>query len=560
MRAIRIGVGIFAAALAMYAQNGTVQNAALFQGSEGIFSNPFPIVGTSGTVSAFLAAEVFGFSPNIISPRMLAVLGYTPPAVDDSLVSLNPTPQPVNATLYLRPSGSSTLIPVTVENAVAGAITFVVPAGVPAGGAELLYQINDGPTQWTTVNVVQSSFAFFTNGPGSVPAEKAIASSGSSSSVGLTTPVQSGQTLVLRGSGLGYGTSVSATVGGVAATVLYAGASGTQPAGYDEIWLQVPSGVADGCYVPVVVTYNQNTVATTVSKTSDGTPCKHPWELSVSDMRNLDGGGYLAFAELDLSSDLSVVTANAGSRDESAYMNISEMNAGGLAGYFPPQAGTNGCSVAQPIGSLAYSFLVPVAGIIYSSGPTAPTPPDPGMPVTLQSPTTTIVLSNPYGEYYPQTPLPWVDGPLSNLPTPAIAGGNWTWQSPGSADLAASSFHFMLPAPVQLNGGVPVSMNHTQDQTIAWNGAAFDAGATVNISLEGSGPLVSCVAPASAGTITIPAAMLAGVSPNTIGTLTIDLNEAASFLPHAQLQLTNGNTLLTIVSFSSEDSRPVFFQ
>jgi hypothetical protein len=37
-------------------------------------------------------------------------------------------------------------------------------------------------------------------------------------------------------------------------------------------------------------------------------------------------------------------------------------------------------------------------------------------------------------------------------------------------------------------------------------------------------------------------------------------NECGSFLPRAQFQLKNGSTLLMLFSFSSNDSRPVFFQ
>ncbi len=558
MRTMRIGAlgtVLFGAAFAMSAQTGTVQNAAIYQSesSEGIIFNPFFAV-TVFPYASVGELSLFGYSPNIISPRMLAVLSY--PVSGGGLVGA-PAPPPVNATLFLRPAGSSSLIPIMVTNAVAGAITFVVPAGVPLGGAELLYQIDDGPTQWTTVDVVQSSFAFFANGP-STTAPRAIGSNGSSTNVGLTTPVQPGQTLVLTGSGLGYGTAVTATIGGAAATVVYSGPSGTQSAGHDEIWLQVPAGVADGCYVPVTVMYNETPVSITVSETSDGMPCKHPWGLSVSDMKNLDAGGYLAFGEIDLSTDLSVVTVNAGSRDESAYMNVSEMNAAGLAGYFPPPAVVNGCSGPQPVANAVFPAYIALDGIVYSNAPTPPTPPVLGASVTLQSPTTTIAFTNPYGEYEPQTPLLSVDGPLSDLPTPAIAGGKWTWQSPGSADLAASSFGFTLPPPIQLNGGVPVLFNRTQNQTLSWNGSAFDSGATVYVSLSGSATPVSCTVAANAGSVTIPASLLASFA--DIGTLTISLNEASSFLPHALLQLTNGNTLLTIVSFSSEDARPVFFQ
>jgi hypothetical protein len=146
------------------------------------------------------------------------------------------------------------------------------------------------------------------------------------------------------------------------------------------------------------------------------------------------------------------------------------------------------------------------------------------------------------------------------LPTPVVAGGKWTFQSSGGTDLPASSFGFTLPAPIQLAGGAPIFVSRSQDQTITWNGSAFDAGASVNLFLSGSTSTVTCTAPANAGTVTIPASLLSSYAANTIGTLNINLNESGFFLPHAQFQLKDGSTLLMIVSFSSYDSRPVFFQ
>jgi uncharacterized protein (TIGR03437 family) len=463
----------------------------------------------------------------------------------------------VTAVLYIRPVGSSTLIPVNVSNAVQGAVTFVVPSYVPLGGAELLYQINNGPTEWTTLNVVQSSFAFFRTGTGGPAIAQAFSSAGASSSVGLATPIQPGQTLLLTGSGLGYGTSVTATIGGVSAPVIYAGPSGTAPAGNDQIQLQVPQGATPGCYVPVAVTLNAITQTTTISETADGSPCQHPWQLSVNDMKTLDSGGYLIDAPINLETDLSVVTAAAGSRNESASMYLSTISGAQLAGYFQPSPVASGCiSLTAVNGIFAAAELI--AGNI-ASAPSPPPIPDIGSSVTLQSPTAAIQLTSFDGYFTAQNPPPPVDGPLSNLPIPAIAGGKWTFQSSGGADLPASSFGFTLPAPVQLAGGVPVLMNHTQDQTISWNGAAFDAGATAGISLQGSGA-ISCTVPASAGAVTIPAALLSAFNANTIGTLTISISEAGAYLPHAQFQTREGNTLLLFFPFSSSDSRPVFFQ
>jgi uncharacterized protein (TIGR03437 family) len=547
MRLNRITGLIFALATVVTAQQASVENAALYQAAAIFYGIPNAAVYINPYALGYT-----GFSANIISPRMLAVLSYS--ALPISTNGSTPVYPPVSATLSIRPVDSDTAIPVTVTNAVAGAITFVVPAGVPVGGAELLYQIAGQPTQWTTVNVVQSSFAFFTMASGGPAIAQTVASNGSLTNVGLTTPAQPGQTLVLTGSGLGYGSTVSATIGGVAAQVNYAGAHPTQ-AGYDEILLQIPSAIADGCYVPVTVTYNQTTVTTTVSKTSDGSPCKHPWQLSVNDMKTLDSGGSLTDGVISLSTQLSVVTSNAGSRNESASMNLGQINAGGIAAYFAPAPAGLGCTAPR---------LGGVTGVVFANiefpSPNPPVP-DIGTSVTLQTPTTAITLTGVADTSYYSTSLPPpTDGPLSDLPTPIVAGGKWTFQSSGGADLPASSFGFNLPAPIQLAGGAPISVQRSQDQTITWNGAAFDAGATVNLYLSGSTATVTCTAPAHAGTVTIPSSLLSGIAANTIGTLTINLGESGFYLPHAQFQLKDGSTLLMVVSFSSNDSRPVFFQ
>lgn len=561
MRLTRLAGLMLTAAAAAWAQNGVVQNAASYNS---IGFNILPIFAlTSQFTSAEFLVGLTGLltpSPNIVSPRMLAVLSYAPApsiAIPDPFAPNPTSPKPVNATLFIRPSGTTTDIPVSVENAVAGTVTFVVPAGVPLGGAELLYQIDNGPTQWTPVNVVQSSFAFFRNGLSGQATAQAISPQGFASNVGLASPIQPGQTLLLAGSGLGYGSTVTATIGGVTAPVIYAGASGTQSAGHDEIRIQVPAGVADGCYVPMALTYNKNIVTTTIPVTSNGFACRHPWQLSLNDMKTLDSGGSLATGEITLNSQLSVVTATAGSRNETAYMQVSETDAATLAGYFNPPLFTTGCQVVNS--NPAFLAVSAAFAVLGSPGPN---PPDIGSPIALTSPTTAISLlnSSPGFGYYDTSALPApVDGPLTNLPPPAIAGGKWTLQSAGGKDIGAVIFNFALPSPIQLTGGVPVMVDHTQDRTISWNGAGFDAGATVFINLSGNS-LVTCIAPASAGTITIPAALLSGFNPNTIGTLTINLSEAGAYLPHAEFQLNNHNSLLMFVSFSSSDSRPVFFQ
>jgi uncharacterized protein (TIGR03437 family) len=543
---------MFAIATFVSAQVGTVQNAALYQPP--IFPNLEGIL--NGILISGLQYGVLSISTNTIAPRMLAVLSYPAPEVISNF-GPSPVAAPVNATLFLRPVGSSTAAQLIVTNAVVGAITFVVPSGFPIGDAELLYQIDGQPTQWTNVNVVQSSFEFFRIASGGPAIAQTVGAQDAVGNVGLSTPAQPAQTLLLTGSGLGYGATVSATIGGVAAPVIYAGALPAQ-VGKDEVLLQFPSGIPDGCYVPVTFTYNQTTVITTISKTSDGSPCKHPWQLSVTDMKTLDNGGSLTDGVINLSTQLSAVTSTIASRNESASMSLGQINAGVIAAYFTPAPAASGpaCTELTPnIGLSQPAFLNGIFSVIL------PAPPDIGASVTLQSPTTPISLTGTNGavDYYSASLPPPADGSLTNLPA-SISGGQWTWQSSGGKDLAASSFGFALPAPIQLNGGAPISLRRDQDQTITWNGSAFDAGAAVHVNLSGTGGLITCTVPAGRGSVTIPASLLSAYTANTIGTLTAALNESGFSLPHAQFQLQNGTTLLMIVSFSSSDSRPVTFQ
>jgi hypothetical protein len=100
-----------------------------------------------------------------------------------------------------------------------------------------------------------------------------------------------------------------------------------------------------------------------------------------------------------------------------------------------------------------------------------------------------------------------------------------------------------------------------QDQSFTWSGAGFDPAAVITLNIAGrtSAP-VTCTALARSGAVTIPVSLLASYSPNSIGTLTATVSNSGASMPATNLQLKNGSTMLVIVSQSSSDSRPVFFQ
>ncbi len=255
---------------------------------------------------------------NVLAPEMLAT-------IEDYTYS---SPQAVLSHVSIRPAGSTQAIPATVTTGT----TFLVPAGIPTGTAELIWEFQREPYESTLVTLSAHNFELSRSGPGG---------SAMVASVGLATPARPGQTIGLTGTGLGYGTQVSATIGGMAATVVYAG-RGT-PAGMDSIQLQIPAGVADGCYVPLVLNIGVTVVQSSISVTSTGAPCKHPLNLSLGDLQNLDSGGSLNVATVQVTSALNAALSAAVHRQESAYTDISSESAAQLAGYFTPGLAT-GCS------------------------------------------------------------------------------------------------------------------------------------------------------------------------------------------------------------------------
>jgi len=535
------------------AQQATVQNAATFQSGGGAASVFF-----NGTIAfaSFLLGPALS-TPNVIAPRMLAVLTY-PTTISAVISTTPPTAVPVNAQVWIRPSGSSAPITASVVNAVPGQVTFVVPAGIPVGGGELLYQINGQSTQWTTVQVVASSFELFRISSGGPAIAQVLNANGSTTDVGLAAPVQPGQTLLLTGSGLGYGASVSATIGGAKAPVTYAGPDATQ-AGHDRVLIQVPASVPDGCYVPLTFTINQTAITTTISKTADGSLCKHPWQLSAAELKTLDNGGFLANATLSASTQLSAATPATVSRAESASLDVGSVNAGTIASYFNPVPSLSACSAQSS--SAGVTVAVRLGG--FAGGPVITQPPPPldiGRNIDLQNLTTDLKFSGSNNFFTALLP-PSLDGTLDNLPGTAFTGGKSVLQILGGADLAASSFAFNMPSPILLNASAPIILRRNQDQTIAWNGSAFDANASVNLSIVGNGaPPVSCVAPAAAGSVVIPSALLNAFPAGTLATLTISARESGAGMPHGELPLKSGANLLMLVSLSSSDSRPAVLQ
>lgn len=474
-------------------------------------------------------AATGSYTTTAIAPGSLAfVADYSTP---DATIA--------GAVVSIRPVGSSTPLPAPVENATSTGITFLVPADAPLGNAQLIYHQAGELTQWTSITIVPSDFALYRT---PVPAVN-VSAAGAATSNGLSTPAQPGQAIEIFGTGIGAlpQSSPQVTLGGVTQAVLYAGNAPGEP-GLIQINFQIAAGTPDGCYVPLVVSWGASSATSYLSKTSNGMACQHPFQLSTSALQTLDAGGSVETGMISMTTALDAASAQKASRQESASAIFNSLTAAEIAGYFTkPMA--QGCSAGAGVSAV---WVASILGSPFSGS------------VTLQHASTTLTLTASESLDFSLSIPPTADAPLNNLPAPQIAGGAWTWNSSGASGAPSGSFNFNLAAPVQLNGGAPIVIPTEQHQTITWNGGGFDSGAMLQLTLSDlSSDVVSCVAPAQAGTLTIPANLLAQFTPGASGVLSVSVTETGESIPHAFLQ--SSGTLM-LVNWSSSDTRPVDFQ
>src|SRR5438270_5680241 len=144
-------------------------------------------------------------------------------------------------------------------------IAAIMPSAAPEGDGTLVVSYQNQASTSVPIHVTRSAFGIFTrNQAGTGPAiVQNFVSQTSTPLNSLITSATAGQTMILWGTGLGpaNGDETAAPipgalphldslyVGGVPATVRYAGRSGCC-AGVDQIIFDVPAGVS-GCYVPV---------------------------------------------------------------------------------------------------------------------------------------------------------------------------------------------------------------------------------------------------------------------------------------------------------------------
>lgn len=355
-----------------------------------------------------LAAVVTCFGQSVQSAADVGTGVYTTSLVPGSQEILPYYSTPVtSASVSFLPAGTATPVAAHVVSVTGSSISFVVPANLPLGDAVLIYKLANAPSQWRPVTIVASNFSLFrsgTNGP-LIALNLTPDNNGGYFDNGLSHPAQPGEAVMLWGAGLGLtpASAVQITLGGVAQTILYAGAT-PGIAGLNQINFQIAPGTPDGCYVPLVVNYGSQSFTSFLSKTSDGMPCHHPYGLSVNAMKVLDSGSSIPVETVSLSTAINAPAADRASRQENAEALQTSWKASDFANSVLQPTGVTGsqCVLANFSAGIVEALLV-------SPGTSG---------ITLQNGATSLGL--PWS-----TPQP-VDANLASLPAATLTGGNWS--------------------------------------------------------------------------------------------------------------------------------------
>ena len=294
---------------------------------------------------------------------------------------------------------------------------------------------------------------------------------------------------------------VQVLVGGQSAKVMYAGRSGCCT-GLDQIEISVPSGVY-GCTIPVyfvVAGVVSNFVTMAIAQT--GSTCSDPGGLTPAQLQSAQTNGGLRVGSASLSR-FHAYTATVNYERDSAAVEFSKVPLAALQQGGPaPRA--NSCYVVQFPTGVHYVGSSPLAaGTVTMNGPIGP------YTLVEAQPGTYDIAFSPSSA----TTEPGLinDGTL-------LTAGNYTFTGTPGKDIGAFNVTVPFPSPFQWTNRLPVpaTVNRSQPLTITWSngypGALVYINGQSQVS-QGVGANFTCWADASAGTFTLPAAVLGAVPP-----------------------------------------------
>ena len=393
--------------------------------------------------------------------------------------------------------------------------TALIPADTPLGQAEVLAVAASGKSYSTPVWIVASGFGIFTKARAGYDAAAAQVYRDTPRTVGLITPVQAGEWVTLWGTGLGASDStVLVDVAGIGVTLSYSGPAPGLP-GVDQINFRFPAGVPDDCYIPLTVKVGDRASNTTsIATASAAGPCHHRLGLSSDALATLDRGGQAPLSQSWVHSDVlpNLNTPDTYRRYDTVTLDFFPRDAAGVqvvTGLLATKV--SGCQLNLDGGGAGVLTVVRQfdAGTPVVTGPG-------GVRITMEG-ESDFYSTKPSGSSYA----------LDSLPPSSFTSGDWAVEAPGGKTVAA--FHASLrvpPALRWLNRSTVSPVSRASDLTLQWDPTGYTDREWMQGSVGVGAGSVMCQAPATDGSITIPASLIA------------QLPAPTSFAPMVQLLLT----------------------
>ncbi len=474
-----------------------------------------PVINSGGIVNAS------GYQAQLAPDTVFVIFGSgMGPA---SIVTASPPNYPTmlgGTSITFTPAGGGSAINAKMYYTLAGQVAGILPSSIAPGTYAVEVTYNSLVSAPQNVTVVPRSFGIATansSGTGTAQATDGNVNAG----ISLTRftpgtlsgaynwtlgPAHPGDTLVFWGTGGGAdplndtgGTSGDQTaagnftvnVAGTQITPLYAGAS----SGYPGLWqinFTLPASIAPDCFAFAQVSAGgvlSNAVTIPIAAAGQSA-CSAPG-FSQSTLAKLDAGGDIVFAGFSF-----------GTLTDSG--TVYELIGGQFARY-------TAAEWTLPFSGPKFGACI-VLDETYPAGGKEPSAPDsfldaganlpvsgPNLPATAAL--GKIALSN--GPIYSLTPA-----------AGALVAGTYTLTGSGGADVGPFSVSSTLPTSFSATNFTSITaIDRTQPLTLTWSGTGFDEVLIVVQSDALSTTTthtvaVSCAAPASAGTFSVPAAAL----------------------------------------------------
>jgi len=506
---------------------------------------------TTPTVTAVVSGSSVipaGFPNSGVAPSSLFEIqgtGLTAPNTQAVLQnSMNGLPTKLNGTSVSITVNGTTVTPAlyyTCSVSCGNAPTQLaaeLPAATPVGTGTITVTYNGTPSAAAPITVVSSAYGIDNYDGNTAVLTDAV----SGAILTYTASAKPGEIVILWGTGLGadpadsdttyissghaINTPVQIYVGGVQVTnIAYAGSS-VYP-GVDVIGFTIPSGVPNGCFVPIAVVTGNNPAVTsntpTIPLMNNGGICTDSFfSINGTQINTLNSQATVNAGSVLIGQLISPATSGSGTQTLNGAIANFEQTTGGSFTGGGGIVSLGGCIISETL----------VTGTL---------------PTTVGLNAGTITVTGPTGGAITLTAIPTINGEyVAELPAGEItsAGGTYIFNgSGGSGANSIGSFQASVTLPNPLltwtNQSAAATVTRSQGLQVTWSGGT--PGTFVIITGNATGNSTSgnytCFAPQSALQFTVPSYIL-GTLPAGTGTTTIE--NGTNYMPFTATGLNSG--------------------